>query len=64
MTYAALNERANQLAHELIQAYEAGPEQVIGIAMPRSLEVVIAILAVHKTGPPIYRLTLITPKIV
>ncbi|CAI6080263.1 Dimodular nonribosomal peptide synthase [Paenibacillus sp. JJ-100] len=50
LTYAALNERANQLAHQLIQAYEAGPEQVVGIAMPRSLEVVIAILAVHKTG--------------
>ncbi|WP_458462958.1 non-ribosomal peptide synthetase, partial [Paenibacillus sp.] len=50
LTYAELNERANQLAHELIQTYQAGPEKVVGIAMPRSLEVVIAIVAVHKTG--------------
>lgn len=50
LTYAELNERANQLAHELIQTYGVGPEQVVGIAMPRSLEVVIAIVAVHKTG--------------
>ncbi|MDK8190451.1 amino acid adenylation domain-containing protein [Paenibacillus sp. UMB7766-LJ446] len=50
LTYAELNERANKLAHELIQRYQAGPEQMIAIALPRSLEVIIAIVAIHKTG--------------
>ncbi|WP_127537653.1 amino acid adenylation domain-containing protein [Paenibacillus illinoisensis] len=50
LTYAELNERSNRLAHELIQHYKVGPEQIVAIAMPRSLEVVVAILAVHKTG--------------
>ncbi|WP_175397089.1 amino acid adenylation domain-containing protein [Paenibacillus xylanilyticus] len=50
LTYAELNERSNHLAHELIQHYQVGPEQIVAIALPRSLEVVVAILAVHKTG--------------
>ncbi|GLZ29518.1 hypothetical protein Lesp02_17080 [Lentzea sp. NBRC 105346] len=49
LTYAELNARANRLAHHLI-ARGAGPEQVVAIALPRSADYVIAMLAVLKSG--------------
>lgn len=49
LRYADLNERANRLAHLLI-AHGAGPERIVALALPRSLEMVVAILAVHKAG--------------
>jgi amino acid adenylation domain-containing protein len=47
--YRALNERANQLARHL-RRLGAGPGQIVGIAVPRSLEMVVAVLAVWKSG--------------
>src|SRR5438552_1573893 len=49
LTYAELNERANRLAHYLL-ARGVGPEDIVAIAMPRSLEMVVAVLAVLKAG--------------
>ncbi|MDL2082252.1 amino acid adenylation domain-containing protein, partial [Streptomyces sp. GXMU-J15] len=49
LTYAELNERANQLAHLLI-GQGIGPEQTVALALPRSLELVISVLAVLKSG--------------
>ncbi|MFZ6028170.1 MAG: amino acid adenylation domain-containing protein [Chloroflexota bacterium] len=49
LTYAALNARANQLAH-FLQKAGIGPETLVGICMKRSPEVVIAILGVLKAG--------------
>jgi amino acid adenylation domain-containing protein len=49
LTYSQLNQQANQLAHHLIQA-GAGPETIVGVSMPRSLEMVIALIAVMKAG--------------
>jgi amino acid adenylation domain-containing protein len=49
LTYGELNRRANRLAHYLIPA-GAGPETCVGIALERSLDSVIAILAVLKAG--------------
>jgi amino acid adenylation domain-containing protein/non-ribosomal peptide synthase protein (TIGR01720 family) len=49
LTFAELNARANQLAHWLI-AQGAGPEQVIALALPRSADMIVAILAVFKAG--------------
>ncbi|MCG8346827.1 MAG: amino acid adenylation domain-containing protein [Chloroflexales bacterium] len=49
LTYAELNRRANQLAHSL-QAQGVGPDVLVGISVPRSLEMVIAVLGVLKAG--------------
>ena len=49
LSYAQLNTRANQLARHLAAA-GAGPERLIALALPRTAEMVTAILAVHKTG--------------
>ncbi|MFD1047559.1 amino acid adenylation domain-containing protein, partial [Kibdelosporangium lantanae] len=46
-TYAELNEQANRVAHALI-AEGAGPEKVIALALPRTADMIIAILAVLK----------------
>jgi amino acid adenylation domain-containing protein len=49
LTYAELNTKANRLAHLLINA-GIGPEQFVALALPRSAEMVMALLAVLKTG--------------
>jgi amino acid adenylation domain-containing protein len=49
LTYAELDARANQLAHLLIER-GAGPERVVALAVPRSVEMIVAELAVLKAG--------------
>jgi nonribosomal peptide synthetase DhbF len=49
LSYAELNARANRLARLLI-AQGAGPEQIVALAVPRSAEMVIALLAILKSG--------------
>ncbi|WP_194791289.1 non-ribosomal peptide synthetase [Pseudomonas sp. UFMG81] len=49
LSYAQLNARANRLAHRLIEA-GVGPEVLVGIAVERSLEMVVGLLAVLKAG--------------
>jgi amino acid adenylation domain-containing protein len=49
LTYRELNERANRLAHHLAHL-GAGPEARVGICLERSLEMVVAMLAVLKAG--------------
>ncbi|WP_438301188.1 non-ribosomal peptide synthase/polyketide synthase [Pseudomonas sp. NMS19W] len=49
LSYAQLNARANQLAHGLI-ARGVGPDMLVGIAVERSLEMVIGLLAILKAG--------------
>lgn len=49
LTYAQLNLRANQLAH-FLRKRGAGPEMLVAMYMDRSLDMVIAILAIVKAG--------------
>ncbi|HET9248200.1 MAG TPA: amino acid adenylation domain-containing protein, partial [Xanthobacteraceae bacterium] len=49
LSYAELNARANRLAHWLIRL-GAGPERVVALVLGRSVEIVVAQLAVAKAG--------------
>ncbi len=49
LTYAELNARANRLAHRLIEQ-GAGPERLVALVLPRSADLVVAVLAVLKSG--------------
>ncbi len=49
LSYTELNERANRLAHLLIDQ-GLGPEKFVALALPRSMDMVISMLAVLKTG--------------
>ncbi|WP_407873315.1 non-ribosomal peptide synthase/polyketide synthase [Paenibacillus melissococcoides] len=49
MSYAELNDRANRLAQALKQR-GAGPEDIVGVLVTRSAWMVVAVLAVWKSG--------------
>jgi len=49
LTYRELNRRANRLAHRLRQL-GVEPECIVALLMPRSIEMVVAILGVVKSG--------------
>ncbi len=49
LTYRKLNSRANQLAHRL-KTLGVGPDVLVGVFADRSIEMVVALLAVIKAG--------------
>ncbi|MFD0480364.1 amino acid adenylation domain-containing protein [Nonomuraea thailandensis] len=49
LTYGELNVRANRLARHLV-ACGVGPETLVAVALPRSVDLVVALLAVLKAG--------------
>src|SRR5262249_43358807 len=49
LSYGALNERANRLAHHLIKL-GVGAEVRVGLCLERGLEMVVGLLAVLKAG--------------
>ena len=60
LTYAALDARANQLAWHLLAA-GVGPETRVALGLPRSLELVVAVLATLKAGAAFVPLDLDAP---
>ncbi len=49
LTFAQLNRRANRLAHFLIEA-GVKPESIVAILMERSIDMIVSMLAIWKTG--------------
>jgi amino acid adenylation domain-containing protein len=49
LTFAQLNQRANSLAHYLVQT-GVGPETLVGIVLERFIEMLVAVLAILKSG--------------
>lgn len=49
ITYAELNEQANRVAHGLL-AHSLVPGSCVAVYLPRSIEMVVALLAILKTG--------------
>lgn len=49
LSYEGVNIRANRLAHTLIQK-GVGPEVVVGLGVERSIDMIVALIAIMKTG--------------
>lgn len=49
LTYAELDRRSNRLAWHL-QGLGIGPDTLVGLAIGRSLNMIVALIAVHKAG--------------
>ncbi|GIM89169.1 hypothetical protein Ato02nite_009620 [Paractinoplanes toevensis] len=49
LTYAELDDRAGRLAASLL-ARGAGPGSIVAVAIPRSIDLVVALYAVHRAG--------------
>ncbi|WP_194868873.1 non-ribosomal peptide synthetase [Pseudoalteromonas sp. PPB1] len=50
ISYAELNQRANQLAHYLLSEQQITPETLIGVCSSRSVEMMVSMLAILKAG--------------
>ena len=50
LSYADLNQQANQLAYYLIEEKQIKPDTLVGLCVERSIEMVIGILAILKAG--------------
>ena len=62
ITYKELEKRANQLAHYL-QKHGVGPESLVGVYMERSLQMMIALLGILKSGARMFHLTLLIQRV-
>ena len=49
LSYAELDARANRVAQVLL-TLEVGPDTLVGLHMPRSVEMIVGAIAIHKAG--------------
>ena len=49
ITYVALDQRSDQLAQQLIRC-GAGPERIVCLLLPRTLDLLVALVATQKCG--------------
>jgi amino acid adenylation domain-containing protein len=49
LDYGELNRRANRLAH-LLRERGAGPETIVALCLPRTEDLVVTVLGIHKAG--------------
>ncbi len=61
LTYRELNHRANPLAHRL-RTLDAGPETLVAIGLERSLEMVVGLLGILKSGAAYLPIDLAYPR--
>lgn len=50
INYECLNEQANKIANYILENYSVGPDSLIGLCVNESIDIVIGILAILKTG--------------
>lgn len=50
LTYRELNDRANQLAHHLVEQHGINPDTLIGLCVERSLDMLIGMMGILKAG--------------
>ncbi|MDH3600983.1 MAG: amino acid adenylation domain-containing protein, partial [Candidatus Tectomicrobia bacterium] len=50
LTYGALNAQANRLAHLLREQYHVGPDDLVGVLLDRSADMIVGLLGVLKAG--------------
>ena len=62
LTYAELNEQANQMAH-FLRASGVGPDSLVGICIQRSIGMMVALLAILKAGAAYVPLNPDNPKL-
>ncbi|MFF5456121.1 non-ribosomal peptide synthase/polyketide synthase [Streptomyces sp. NPDC012950] len=60
LDYAELDARSNRIAH-LLAAQGVGPESVVGVAVPRSADMIATVLATLKLGAAFLPLDLVHP---
>ena len=61
LSYQALNERSNQLAH-FLRRQGVGPEVLVGICLERTLDLIVGILGILKAGGAYVPIDLAYPK--
>lgn len=50
LTYRELDEWSDRLARELVATHDVGPDQLVALCFSRSIEMLVAIIAVWKAG--------------
>jgi len=61
LSYAELNQRANQLAHYLTK-HGVGPEERVAVCLERSFEMIVALLGIVKAGAAYVALDVGSPR--